>query len=82
MLSLVMCADETFHNVNSELMKLPAVELSTLPLILKVQKDALALSDFIVSHKFLIVFLVHFSAIEYGVTFIGLLWLHLDIGGI
>lgn len=28
--------DETFHNANSELRELPAVELSTLPLILKV----------------------------------------------
>ena len=31
-------ADDTFHSVNSELRELPAVDLSTLPLILKVSK--------------------------------------------
>lgn len=31
--------DETFHSDNSELRELPAIELSTLPLILKVLKD-------------------------------------------
>ena len=29
--------DETYHGANSELRELPAVELSTLPLILKVR---------------------------------------------
>lgn len=46
-------ADETFHSVNSELRELPAVELSSLPLILKVQKDALVLSYFIVCSSFI-----------------------------
>lgn len=48
-------ADETFHSVNSELRELPAVELSTLPLILKVQKDALVLSYFIVCLNFIFI---------------------------
>ena len=34
--SLLVFADETFHSVTSELRELPNVELSTLPLILKV----------------------------------------------
>ncbi|GMP57046.1 hypothetical protein CsSME_00021295 [Camellia sinensis var. sinensis] len=33
--------NETYHSVNSELRELPAVELSTLPIILKVESDAL-----------------------------------------
>ena len=36
---LLVCAGEAFHSVNSELRELPAVELSTLPLILKVLAD-------------------------------------------
>ncbi|GFZ09072.1 binding protein [Actinidia rufa] len=39
--------DETYRSVNSELRELPAVELSTLPLILKVQTNTLVeVSDF------------------------------------
>lgn len=34
--SSVISVDETFHSANSELRELPVVELSTLPLILKV----------------------------------------------
>ena len=34
--SYMITADETFHTMNSELRELPAVELSTLPIILKV----------------------------------------------
>jgi len=55
MFSFVIYADETFHSVNSELRELPAVELSTLPLILKVQKDALVLSYFIVCLSFIFI---------------------------
>jgi hypothetical protein len=55
MFSFVIYADETFHSVNSELRELPAVELSTLPLILKVQKDALFLSYFIVCLSFIFI---------------------------
>ena len=36
LISFLFCVDETFHGANSELRELPAVELSTLPLILKV----------------------------------------------
>lgn len=36
---LLLCADEAFQSVNSELKELPAVELSTLPLILKVSAE-------------------------------------------
>lgn len=38
---ILLFSDETFHNVNSELRELPPVELSTLPLILKVCVDIL-----------------------------------------
>ncbi|KAI3469305.1 hypothetical protein Pfo_025968 [Paulownia fortunei] len=35
-------ANETFHNINSELRELPPVELSTLPLILKIVESGIA----------------------------------------
>lgn len=35
-LNIIDFSDETFNNVNSELRELPPVELSSLPLILKV----------------------------------------------
>lgn len=41
----MVCADETFHSMNSELRELPVVELSTLPLILKVFALLLGLDD-------------------------------------
>lgn len=33
--------DDTFHSMNSELRELPAIELSTLPLILKVSVNVI-----------------------------------------
>lgn len=47
-------AGDSFHSINSELRELPAVELSTLPLILKVTLDAMdALVLFILCFIFL-----------------------------
>lgn len=50
----VTLAGETFHSMNSELRELPPIELSTLPLILKVVIGALALLCLVYFHDLML----------------------------
>jgi len=67
---------EAFHSVNSELRELPAVELSTLPLILKVWIYALIRSFLFL--LFIYLWICNFIMFLFRIISLFGIWLHAD----